>query len=87
MWDPGRYLPDRAEDKKVPCGFLGWGVGKHTCPKSGPFYLLFQKLILVWAGMRLAKLEITLLTAMWIALFEYELVDEFGKRSSKLPMI
>jgi hypothetical protein len=37
--------------------------------------------------MRLAKLEITLLMAMWIALFEYELVDELGKRTSKLPTI
>jgi len=36
--------------------------------------------------MRLAKLETTLLTAMWITLFEYELVDEFGKRTSKLPI-
>ncbi|KAK4704365.1 hypothetical protein P7C70_g1842, partial [Phenoliferia sp. Uapishka_3] len=30
-WDPSRYLPDRAEDKKVPFGWLGWGVARHPC--------------------------------------------------------
>lgn len=25
-WDPSRYLPDRAEDKKHPFGFVGWGM-------------------------------------------------------------
>lgn len=32
-FDPGRYLPDRAEDKKVPHSFLGWGTGRHPCCK------------------------------------------------------
>lgn len=30
-WDPGRYLPDRAEDKKHPMGYVGWGTGRHPC--------------------------------------------------------
>lgn len=30
-WDPSRFLPDRAEDKKVPLGYLGWGIGRHFC--------------------------------------------------------
>ncbi|KAF9895111.1 hypothetical protein FE257_000013 [Aspergillus nanangensis] len=30
-WDPGRYLPDRAEDKKVPLSWLGFGAGGHVC--------------------------------------------------------
>lgn len=30
-FDPERYLPDRAEDKKVPFGWLGWGAGRHPC--------------------------------------------------------
>ncbi|THC90390.1 hypothetical protein EYZ11_010153 [Aspergillus tanneri] len=30
-WDPGRYLADRAEDKKVPLGFVGWGAGRNPC--------------------------------------------------------
>lgn len=30
-WDPSRFLPDTAEDKKVPLGYLGWGAGRHPC--------------------------------------------------------
>jgi hypothetical protein len=30
-WDPSRYLPDRAEDKKAPHAYLGWGVARHPC--------------------------------------------------------
>lgn len=30
-FDPGRYLPERAEDRKVPLGYAGWGVARHPC--------------------------------------------------------
>lgn len=30
-WDPSRYLPDRAEDKKAQHAWLGWGVSRHPC--------------------------------------------------------
>lgn len=31
-WDPARYTPERAEDKKKNIhGFIGWGVGRHPC--------------------------------------------------------
>ena len=33
-WDPSRYLPDRAEDKKKPLSWLGWGAGRHPCRES-----------------------------------------------------
>jgi cytochrome P450 len=37
-WDPSRYLPDRAEDKKVLYAWMGWGLGRHPCRKSSyPF--------------------------------------------------
>jgi sterol 14-demethylase len=32
-WDPARYLPERAEDKKSVHGFVGWGVARHPCRK------------------------------------------------------
>jgi hypothetical protein len=32
-WDPARYLPDRAEDKKQQHGYIGWGTGLHPCCK------------------------------------------------------
>ncbi|KAF2663310.1 cytochrome P450 [Microthyrium microscopicum] len=30
-WEPERYLPDRAEDKKSPNAYVGWGTGRHPC--------------------------------------------------------
>lgn len=30
-FDPGRYLPDREEDRKTSPGYLGWGAGRHPC--------------------------------------------------------
>ncbi|KAK4082323.1 uncharacterized protein Triagg1_2135 [Trichoderma aggressivum f. europaeum] len=30
-WDPGRYFPDRGEDKKRQHGYIGWGTGLHPC--------------------------------------------------------
>ncbi|WPG98355.1 Hypothetical protein R9X50_00114400 [Acrodontium crateriforme] len=30
-WDPSRYLPDRAEDKKEAYAYAGWGMGRHPC--------------------------------------------------------
>ncbi|KAG8856452.1 hypothetical protein FRB96_006418 [Tulasnella sp. 330] len=31
VWDPTRYLPDRAEDKSGQHVWVGWGCGKHPC--------------------------------------------------------
>lgn len=31
VWDPSRYLPDRAEDKKHLYGWMGWGHARHPC--------------------------------------------------------
>lgn len=31
QWDPSRYFPERAEDKKAPYAHTGWGVGRHPC--------------------------------------------------------
>lgn len=30
-WDPSRYTPERAEDKKKQYAWLGWGVSRHPC--------------------------------------------------------
>lgn len=58
-WDPSRYLPERAEDKKRPHAYLGWGSGRHPCQ-----------------GMRFAKLEQNIITAYFVAPFDFELEDE-----------
>lgn len=30
-WEPARYLPGRAEDKKQAHAWMGWGAGRHPC--------------------------------------------------------
>lgn len=67
-WDPGRYLPDRAEDKKEPFGYVGWGVGRHPC-----------------LGMRFAKLEMSIICALFVAMFDFELYDDKGARIHRAP--
>ncbi|OAA56524.1 cytochrome P450 6A1 [Niveomyces insectorum RCEF 264] len=67
-WNPGRYLPDRAEDKKAPLSYVGWGTGRHPC-----------------LGMRFAKLEVGIIAAMFTAAFDFELVDDKGKKVDTAP--
>jgi len=69
-WDPSRYLPDRAEDKKKDFGFVGWGVGRHPC-----------------LGMRFAKLEQNLITAYFVASFDFDLEDKRGNKISIAPSV
>jgi cytochrome P450 len=70
-WDPARYLPERAEDKKnATHGFLGWGSGRHPC-----------------LGMRFAKLEQNIITAYFVATFDFKLEDERGNELSAAPLI
>jgi len=33
-FDPGCFLDDRAEDRRGPHQYLGWGSGRHPCCKS-----------------------------------------------------
>ncbi|KAG8998493.1 hypothetical protein FRB94_000591 [Tulasnella sp. JGI-2019a] len=59
LWDPSRFLPDRAEDKiGGPHTFLAWGSGKHPC-----------------RGMRFAKLEMNIIFAFFLARFQYDVLD------------
>ncbi|TQN66212.1 Obtusifoliol 14-alpha demethylase [Colletotrichum shisoi] len=69
-WDPARYLPDRAEDKKKPDAFVGWGAGRHPC-----------------LGVRFAKLEQNIITAYFIASFDFSLEDEKGTKLTTPPQV
>ncbi|MBE7180926.1 MAG: cytochrome P450 [Terriglobus roseus] len=31
LWDPARYAAGRAEDRKQPMAWVGWGAGRHPC--------------------------------------------------------
>ncbi|EXK77807.1 hypothetical protein FOQG_17493 [Fusarium oxysporum f. sp. raphani 54005] len=70
LFDPGRYLPDRAEDKKVPLAYGGWGHGRHVC-----------------LGMRFAKLEHAIITAVFVAMCDFSLCDENGRDIDGLPPV
>ena len=35
----------------------------------------------------MAKLQVTIVTAFWLAMFKYELVDKFGESAGRLPDI
>ncbi|TDZ71960.1 Obtusifoliol 14-alpha demethylase [Colletotrichum trifolii] len=70
VFDPGRFSPDRAEDKKVPMAYGGWGHGRHVC-----------------LGMRFAKLEHTIVTAVFVAMCDFSLCDTYGQEVDGLPTI
>ncbi|KAF1943839.1 cytochrome P450 [Clathrospora elynae] len=68
-WDPARYLPERAEDKKKAVhGYVGWGAGRHPC-----------------LGMRFAKLEQNLIAAYFIAAFDFDLRNEQDTKLAVAP--
>ncbi|KAF2660583.1 cytochrome P450 6A1 [Lophiostoma macrostomum CBS 122681] len=69
-WDPARYLPERAEDKKAVHGFVGWGVARHPC-----------------LGMRFAKLEQNIITAYFLASFDFQLEDKNGNKLIEAPKV
>jgi cytochrome P450 len=53
-WDPSRYLPDRAEDKKKNHGFVGWGVGRYPCRKYAPLLHDLETDMASWYALRQA---------------------------------
>ena len=70
-WDPGRYMPDRAEDKKRQYGWFGWGVARHPC-----LGMRFAKLeINLIVAFFLAYFD------------EIQLCDEKGNSTSKIPAV
>jgi cytochrome P450 len=86
-WDPSRYLPDRAEDKKKEIHpFVGWGVGRHPCRKHAARSFSIEANVSA-VGMRFAKLEQNIITAYFIASFDFHLSDKNGTRMHEAPMV
>lgn len=69
-WNPGRYMPGRAEDQKKKYAYIGWGVSRHPC-----------------LGMKFAKLENNLMTAFFVAMFDFGLCDGSGKDVARPPKV
>jgi cytochrome P450 len=76
-FDPSRFSPPREEDKQGHLLFLGWGAGRHICPGT-PFTFAVYFLDNVVSGMKIAKLEIKIILALFLSSYEYTLVGESG---------
>ena len=76
-FDPSRYTPPREEDKQGHSLFLEWGAGRHTCPGT-LLYFYSQLSDNVTSGMKIAKLEIKMILALFLSSYEYTLVGGSG---------
>ncbi|EME83524.1 uncharacterized protein MYCFIDRAFT_211364 [Pseudocercospora fijiensis CIRAD86] len=68
-WDPSRYLPDRAEDKRQIYSWMGWGHGRHPCLGIRFARLEINMIIAFW----FAYFE------------EFEHLDAAGNKASEAP--
>jgi hypothetical protein len=99
-WDPERFLPDRAEDKKVPHAYMGWGLGRHPClgmRVTGPSQFLLiatnlkirtiyePQLLTYIQCSQFAKLEMGILTAVFFTMFDFSVVDVRGIPMTEIP--
>jgi len=83
-FDPSRFDPPREEDKQGHLLFLGWGAGRHICPgQLLHFYSRFSDKFSI--GMKIAKLEIKMILALFLSGYEYETVNGSG-RPLKQPL-
>jgi cytochrome P450 len=89
--DPWRFDPSRKEvDSNVPFGYVGWGGGKQF---SSSGWMRMGKLTAalfpgktLCLGTRLAKVELKLVTALFIMSFDHAVIDPSGEPATTLPM-
>ena len=85
-FDPTRFMPGREEDKRQTYAYLGWGTGKF-----GNFRGVYKRRYCFSSGrhpctgMRIAKLEIKVIIALFLARYEYYVVDSEGKLTEHVP--
>ncbi|KAJ7137457.1 cytochrome P450 [Mycena crocata] len=56
VWDPERFSPERAEDKKSSMAFAGWGLGRHPC--LGQKFATFETYLLTALIMCLYDIQV-----------------------------
>ncbi|KAJ7775559.1 cytochrome P450 [Mycena metata] len=56
VWDPERFTEERAEDKKTPLAFVGWGAGRHPC--IGQKFATFETFLLTSLMVILYDIEV-----------------------------
>lgn len=90
-WDPTRFAPDRAEDKKAPHAFVGWGSGKHPCRGMRVSRQILSHERRDDADRtfpfvpQFAKLEMAMIFAFFVTRFDFEAVDKDGKKFEGSP--
>lgn len=88
--DPWRFDPGRpaVSDAKSSFSYVGWGGGEAFFMS---YFVKFQPDLrplagkTICLGQRLGKLELKLITAMFLLGFEHQVVDGTGKPSESLP--
>ncbi|KAG5652597.1 hypothetical protein H0H81_004428 [Sphagnurus paluster] len=89
-FDPTRFGLGREEDKKQTFAYLGWGAGKAPhrfilAARSGLTLRLLAAGRHPCTGMKVAKLEIKIIVALFLAGYEYDIVNEAGEFPGRLP--
>lgn len=95
-FDPGRYLDDASHKTIEPHTFVGFGSGCHPCSTflinlstySIIYFILLSEEVLIspsLAGMKVAKLELTMMVVLFISSFQFELSDRHGTPTSDKP--
>lgn len=86
--DPWKFDPGRKEVTHVPFGSVGWGGGQLSSLLLLPSNVFLSCGCLgktICLGTRLAKLELKLVTAMFVLGFRHSAVDKMGKPSNPPP--
>ena len=86
--DPWKFDPGRRVPEKTPFSYVGWGGGMWMCAL---FLVASNTKISCFSGKtmclgtRLAKVELKLVTAMFILGFQHSVVDKIGAPLNPLP--
>lgn len=86
-FDPSRFAPGRygtAEDRKR-YAFMGYGAAVHPCGELMPISCLQLFLTNSAAGARLARLQSVIATSIFLALFDFDVLDDRGRILDEPP--
>lgn len=90
--DPWKFDPSRKEPTHIPLSFVGWGGGMNFlhCAFSAvteiDFFPSFITGKTKCLGSRLAKVDLKLVTAMFVLGFDHSVIDNSGTPSNPLPV-
>jgi cytochrome P450 len=85
-FDPERFSVGRSEDKNQTHAFLGWGAGETISLKDGVDQAECNSSGRhPCTGVKVAKLEIKIIVALFVAGYEFDIVDSFGNFPKSTP--